>query len=567
MKLKRFYSNPSRFDVNFERGLNLICADIKEKDNKKSTRNGAGKSTFLKLIDFCLLSELEDRFDKSKEFQEYEFILELENNENKTIEIRRSIKDSTKISLSIQDQEKKILSIEDARKLFNKLFFGLPEDETTLSFRTLMNFVKRGEERGFSRIFYPFPMWDIYLKNAVNLFLIGLDYKLPIEKQMLNKEKESIDKTIFGLKKSLSDKEVSPKAVLKSQKVLLEDQIENRQKFLKDFKVHREYEKLEKDANQLRKNIRDLQNQFFVNNTKLSEYSEALVEEVNFNLSEIQDFYNSLKINFSENLKKEYSEITDFHKNLIENRKIYLSEEVERLNALNKSIKVEIEKLDSKKSEILNVLETHGALSEYQAILNMLDDEKKELYNISNYIKSYEEILDYQKKKKAFIEKIKENNEASEKEMNENEDKVKEIIIKFEEIYKTLLDVTGLLVVGIKDKYNSTEQVFEFEVKGDKKGSPGIARSQIFCYDLSIILINLAHKRTFPRFIIHDGIFNGVDRNQIENAMNFVIDKSVEKDFQEIVTINTCDMPEEIDYDKYCRLKLSDKENLMGFKF
>ena len=89
MILKRFYSKPSRFNVVFEKGLNIICADVTEKSDKKSTSNGAGKSTFLKLIDFCLLSDLDDKWRDSKEFQEYEFILELEGDDKKKYEIKR----------------------------------------------------------------------------------------------------------------------------------------------------------------------------------------------------------------------------------------------------------------------------------------------------------------------------------------------------------------------------------------------------------------------------------------------------------------------------------------------
>jgi uncharacterized protein YydD (DUF2326 family) len=569
MILKRFYSIPERFNITFSNGLNLICADVKEKSNRKSTGNGAGKSTFLKLIDFCLLAEIEEKILASKDFEKYTFVLEVEDKEGKLYKIRRSIKSYEKIHLTEDGKEELEITLEEARANFNKLFFDLSKEEKTLSFRTLTNFIKRDEERGYSSIFSHFPMWDAYMVNAINLFLIGLNYRLPIEKQLLNSEKGAIDKTIFGLDKSLKDKEIPKKAELKSEKVLLEEQIANRQDFLSNFRVHKEYEKLEKDANSIRRLMRDLENQFFNNNIKLSEYSESLTQKMSFNLEEVSEFYKSLKINLNEEIKKDYAEVEKFHTDLINNRNTYLSEEIERLNLLNERIKKEIESLDKRKSTIMKILETHGALSEYQIIIERLDEDKKKLYEILNYIKVYDEILEYKNKKKAFIERLKENSELSEKELNEGENLIKRIIIKFEEIYKYLLDVTGLLIVGIKEKYSFNDQVFEFDVKGDKKGSPGIKRSQIFSYDLSIIISNICANRTFPRFILHDAIFNGVDKNQVTNAMNFVIEKSKEIPFQEIVTINTCDLPKEIDINKYCKLELGDKveTSLMGFRF
>lgn len=569
MILRRFYSVPERFDISFSNGLNLICADVKEKSDKKSTGNGAGKSTFLKLIDFCLLSDVEEKILNSKDFEKYSFVLEIENKDGKIYQIKRSIKYPDKIVFTETGQQESEIDVEEARRNFNKFFFGLSKDEKTLSFRTLTNFIKRDEERGYSNIFSHFPMWDAYLVNAVNLFLMGLNYRLPIEKQMLNSEKGAIDKTIFGLDKSLQDKGIPKKSELKSQKVLLEEQITRRQEFLSNFRVHKEYEKLEKDANHIRKLMKDLENQFFNNNNKLSEYAESLTQKISFDMGEISEFYRSLKVNLSEGVKKEYAEVEKFHKDLIDNRNTYLSEEIKRLNLLNEEIKKEIESLDKSKSSIMKVLETHGALSEYQSIIGRLDEDKKKLYDILNYIKVYDEILDYRNKKKSFIEKLKENNELSEKELSEKEDLINKVIIQFEEIYKYLLDVTGLLIVGVKEKYDFNDQIFEFDVRGDKKGSPGIKRSQIFAYDLAVIISNIKANRIFPKFIFHDGIFNGVHKNQITNAMNFVIEKSTKTPFQEVITINTCDIPKEIDYKKYCKLELGDKveSSLMGFKF
>jgi len=569
MILKRFYSIPERFDITFNQGLNLICADVKEKSNKKSTGNGAGKSTFLKLIDFCLLSDMGDKILSSKDFEKYSFVLEIEDKEGKYYKIKRSVKSHEKISFTEVGKSESEIDIEEARANFNKLFFNLPKDEKTLSFRTLMTFVKRDEDRGYSNIFSHFPMWDAYIVNAVNLFLIGLNYRLPIEKQMLNTEKGAIDKTIFGLNKSLENKGVPKKSELKSEKVLLEEQITHRQDFLSNFRVHKEYEKLEKDANTIRKLMRDLENQSFNNNVKLSEYAESLMQKISFNIEEVSEFYKSLKINLSDGIKKEYAQVEKFHKDLIDNRNTYLSEEIKRLNILNERIKKEIESLDKKKSSIMKVLETHGALSEYQRIIERLDEDKKKLYDILSYIKVYDEILEYKNKKKAFIDKLKENNELSEKELSDKEELIKRIIIQFEEIYKYILDVTGLLIIGIKEIYDFNDQVFEFDVRGDKKDSHGIKRSQIFSYDLSVIISNVNAKRVFPRFILHDGIFSGVHKNQIINAMNFVIEKSEKVPFQEIVTINSCNIPKEINYKKYCKLELGDRveTSLMGFKF
>jgi len=202
-------------------------------------------------------------------------------------------------------------------------------------------------------------------------------------------------------------------------------------------------------------------------------------------------------------------------------------------------------------------------------ILQRLDEDKKELFEISSYIDVYEEISDYKKEKKKIIGDIDENNTKSENEINENEKIINQLIIIFEEIYENIVNVPGILVVGIKDRYKPPAQVFELDVKGERKGSPGIERVRIFAYDLAIIFHNVQLNRRFPQFVMHDGIFHGVDKRQIFNAIEYVIDKSKEESFQYITTMNTCDFLENIDYEPHIRVRLEDtvEGSLMGFKF
>lgn len=569
MILKRFYSIPERVEIEFKNGLNIICADISEKSTDKDSMNGAGKSTVLNLIDFCLLAELEERIKESEDFQKFTFVLECQDKDN-YYKIKRSIKNSEKLFLAINNNDWEEKEVEECKKLFKEIFFGIPEDEENeLTFRTLMNFLKRDEKIGFNKIFYHHPKWGVYIKNAFNLFLIGLNYKLPLEKQGLLKEREKIGKIIYGLDKNLKNKNVPNKATLKSKRTLLEQQIKSRQKILDNFKVHEEYHELEIEANNLTKQMKNAQNQVFVNNQKLEEYREALSTYISIDLSKIEELYTSLEVHLSDNLKHGLSSVQNFHQRLIENRNTYLSDEIRRIEQIQNKLRSNLELLDKKRASIMGILQTHGALSEYNLILQRLDEDKKELFEISHYIDVYEEISDYKREKKKIVSDIDENNTNSENEINGNEKIISQLVIIFEEIYENIVNVPGILVVGIKDTYKPPDQVFEFDVKGERKGSPGIERVRIFAYDLAIIFHNIQLNRRFPRFVMHDGIFHGVDKRQIFNATRYVIDKSEEESFQYITTMNTCDFLENIDYEPYIRVRLTDtvEGSLMGFKF
>lgn len=212
--LKKFYSDPERINIDFHNGINIICADKTEKSKDTDTRNGTGKSTLLYLIDYCFMAKLMDKITESEEFQKYTFTLEFVDNKNNTYKIRRSIKEPEKILIAVNSDDFEEKTIEDTIGLLRKIMFGLPEkEEDPLTFRTLMNAVKRDEEDGFSKkTFYQYCYWSKYLSDAVNLHLIGLDYRLAIEKENLIKTKNEVGKIIFGLVKDLEKKGLEKKA-------------------------------------------------------------------------------------------------------------------------------------------------------------------------------------------------------------------------------------------------------------------------------------------------------------------------------------------------------------------
>ena len=571
MILKKFYSIPARFDVTFKNGLNIICADISSTSTSKSSRNGTGKTTFLKLIDFCLAANLDEKIAESESFREFEFILECEDKDGNYYKIRRKVSNVESIFISVNSEEFEEKTIEETYAFFNEIFFDiLPIKKTELTFRTLMNYVMRQEGQGFSREFYHFQFWNEYMKNAVNLYLIGLDFELPLDKQHFNAKKEIVAKTIFGLKKYLEDNNVIDKATLKSEFVLLDNQIKERMGIIQNFKVLDEYHGMEKEADDLTREIKLNQNHIFINSQKLQEYKEAIKEEIPIDVKELEDFYKSINLYLSDSLKHKLQELIDFHTNLIKNRNNYLAQEIKRLDLHQKELREKLRQLDEKRASVMKILETHGALSEYNLLTQRLDDDKAKREDIKKFMALYDDISKYGKEKDNIMDKIKENNFNSEEEINKRgEAIIQTLIITFKEIYDSILDVKGILVIGIKEKYKVDDQLFELKIGGDRDNSFGIIKSRIFVYDLAILLNNISLNRRFPRFLIHDGIFHGVEAKQELNALHY-LNKKIEKEtFQYITTFNSCDFREGFDYTPHIILKVDDSEKgcLMGFKF
>lgn len=567
--LKKFYSDPERIDIEFHNGINIVCADKTKKSKDTDTRNGTGKSTLLYLIDYCFMAKPMEKILESEEFQKFTFTLEFTDNKNNLYKIRRSIKEPEKVLIAVNSDNFEEKTVDDIIGLLRKIMFGLPEkEEDPLTFRTLMNAVKRDEEDGFSKkTFYQHCHWPKYMSDAVNLHLIGLDYYVSIEKEILIKKKNEVSKIIFGLTKDLENEGLDKKAALKSKKIIIDNDIQKRKKQIDEFKVHSEYEKIQSEANVLTRNLKELQNHIFVIKQTIREYEESLSEEIEFNMDDIESLYKSLEIYFKDELKKEFSDITNFHKRLIENRNNYLAEEIKKLKNAEQKLKEKSLDFDDKRSKLFEILQTHGALSDYNKILERLDGLKKESIQLENYIEMYDKISEYKKEKQEATSNIATNNTKSEEIISRSEKLISKIVLIFEEIFQSLVNVSGILSIGIKDKYKVDDHIFEFSIKSERDTSPGIGRAKIFSYDMALLLHNIQIGREYPYFIIHDGIFNGVDPRTVVNAFNYLDKKSEDTAFQYIIAINTDQLPEKYNDIKYEIKRIPDVDSLMGFNF
>ena len=136
---------------------------------------------------------------------------------------------------------------------------------------------------------------------------------------------------------------------------------------------------------------------------------------------------------------------------------------------------------------------------------------------------------------------------------------IEKTISLFNETAKALYGVPGNFAIDISNEgYN-----FKVDIAGSSGG--GVGKMKVFCYDLMIICMQNILKRHI-NFLIHDSIiFEGVDDRQVAHAIEQASKKSMEHNFQYIMTINSDMVPygdfsEKFDFDQYIKLRLTDKE-------
>ncbi|HAJ79115.1 MAG TPA: DUF2326 domain-containing protein [Fibrobacteres bacterium] len=575
-----FANQPSFKPVEFTPGMNIIWADRTKDSTKKDSRNGLGKSTLIEIIHFCLGAKVEKHKGLMvDQLKDWVFSVEL-SIQNKNIIVSRSVDDPGKVTVKgdfsdwpVQPKEKNgeiVFLVKDWNAILGVLLFGLPVVTDTKgykpSFRSLISYLIRKGKDSFS---IPFEHhrkmfeWDKQINNA---YLLGLSWENAAELQKLKDQKKGIQNLKKAAKAGVIKNFIGTLGDLEAQKVRLKAEAEIEASNLKTFKVHPQYNKIQSEANELTAEIHEAVNSSMSSNQILELYENSLNSEQSPPDEEVASLYKEVGITLPDLTFRHLQEVTEFHLNIIENRKQYLSSEIAVLKTTIASIEETIAKKTEKRSSLLEILNTHGALQEYTLL------EKRHMQTISQ-LNAVSSMIDNLKAFQEGLSKIKIEQEQlfqkARRDLDERDIIREKAITLFNSFSEKLYNAPGKLVIDFAEKG------FTFDIDIERSGSSGIGNMKIFCYD--IMLASLwVEKQTTPRLLVHDSIiFDGVDERQRALALEIASKEAETRGFQYICTLNSDYIPwgeftEGFDIKKFIRLRLTDEKTegcLLGVRF
>lgn len=129
-------------------------------------------------------------------------------------------------------------------------------------------------------------------------------------------------------------------------------------------------------------------------------------------------------------------------------------------------------------------------------------------------------------------------------------------VTKSLEEHKTMKQKAILLVEeASKSLYNSVAQLnigqtkngrYDIDMVSRNQGSTGINSMLIYCFDMMLIQMSLYLERKM-NILIHDSaLYDPVDERQVTEAIRFGKEKSLERGFQYIITLNSDDLPSDM---------------------
>lgn len=578
-------NKPSFRTVEFKPGFNLVLADAADEEASKKTRNSLGKTTLLEIIHFCLAGSADKRSCPLKKptlvDEGWEFTLELVV-EAGVVVLTRSLARSNQVVVRGVELPVELEPVPDASggqvvspsslaSWLGEQLFGLPpvkENPFAPNFRNLISYFGRRE---FSNKLTPFEFfsgqksWDRQVHSA---FLLGMNWQAAAELQVLTERRKLLGDVKKGIKEGILRGPLDSLGTLESRRVRLDQEVEALAGQLADFKVHPQYREVEQEATALTGVLQRLKREGYRLRNTLRHYEDTLQGEAAPPDESVLALYESAGVELPKLVIRRIEEVEAFHRRVVTNRVEFLKVECDRLRAKIESNEAEQARVDAVRSKAIAILDSHGALDEYNRLHERLSTLRAERDGLVDTIRRQREIEHGETEIRVERQQV----VLAAQLDHEERDPIREKAIRFfNDNSRALYEDKASGSLSIEFKRNG----FTFDVDIEGAGGTGIESMKVFCFDLMLAQL-WAERAPNPGFLFHDSrLFDGVDERQKAAALKLAAEQAGKRGFQYICTFNTDDLPSgtylgDFELDRYVRLRLTDEGpqgSLLGRRF
>lgn len=546
--------------IKFHKGINLIV-DETETTDKKETGNNVGKTTVLRLIDFCLSGKGENIYS-DPEFKDKEHNSVIENflkknniiitlilkddldiESSKEITIRRNFLSYKK---KIQEINGKSYSNTDFAIELKKQIFN--SDSPKPTFRQIIAKNIRDEKARLTntvKVLHPTTKQEEY--EALYLFWLGI----PIDESERKQQLYSLIKLETDLQKRL--KKETSLAQIEQTLIVVNRRISELEQKRSSFNLNENYEDDLKSLNSIKSELNILSTkvgQLGLRKDLILESKDELEKEIaNINVDQIKSLYNEANL-LIPNIQKTFEDILQFHNDMLVEKKEFILKGLPQIEEDILSLKRNISSLISREKDLSQNLIKSGAFEELEIIISELNKYYENKGNLEEQKKLWEKSLENIKDYHNELNNI-------DKYILSKEDLIKEKIAIFNKYFSDIsLKLYDEEFVLSPDR---NEKGYELKVS-TVSGNPGTGKKkgQIAAFDLAYIQFAEELGIDCLHFILHDQIEN-VHDNQITSLLNEIVSNI---NCQYVLPVLRDKLPDIMDITRDIVLTLSPKEKL-----
>lgn len=544
--IRRIYSDLPKFkNLELRPGLNILFADRTSGSTDRQTRNRAGKTSLIEVIHFLLGADCRpDSIFRTEALRELSFGMDFDL-AGSTVQVsRRGVRfgqvcinaDATTWPIApVEKADGRWLSNDDWAVVLGAKIFGIGTSDIPWSpkFRQLISyFVRRERSGGFHLPMMQGSQQKLADQQVALSFLIGLDWTVPQQWQGVRDREERLKQLKRALGDGILGSPIGTAASLRPQLLYARERATRLAQAVAGFRVVAEYHDLEKEASTLTREIAGLADECAIDRQYLQELETSTSIEVPPSAPDLEAVYRELGVVLPEHVRKRFDDVTQFHESVVRNRRSYLAAELRKTRARIAERVQEQERLDRRRSEVMGILKSSGALEQYTAMqgeLSRINAESDALQQKFDTAEALESGTAKQSLERArLLERL-------QQDLVEQRGVVDQATVIFEEISRSLYEDgrSGSLVI------EATKNGPRFDVQIQGKKSKGVTNMQTFCLDMTLMVLSRIQARTLD-FLVHDShLFDGVDERQVGIALATGAKLAEKHNFQYLVTMNT----------------------------
>lgn len=513
-------------DIEFHKGLNLIVDETPE--NTTGTGNNVGKTTVLRLIDYCLGGDVDGIYRNPEDKHEsYALVKDflIGNNvivtlilvddldtPSKKVVIERDFK--TGRSSLIRINGKDVTRKDFVAELESAIF---PEVKTeTPSFRQIIAHNIRIDNLRLENTLKTLTMGKNEEYEALYLFMFGCPNDSAARKTQLAQELDTEKKYKRRMERNRSKNEY--KAALS----VIESDIEKLVERKDNLNIN---ENLQLDINSL--NALRAQINKVTSRTSLLSLRRELINETvesfdkqNFgeDVVQLEMIYKQASA-YVPKMQRTFKELVDFHNTMLENKKAFVAQELPSIQEEIESLSVELERLKEKETVMAEKVLKSDTYEELEVIIVQLSELSRRKGEFESYISQIESAEKAIKAKCEEMKKIDDGLFTADfaQRLETQRDKFNKI---FSEVSHEIYDEQYIISYEVDTQKG--KQLYKFHITDVANFSSGKKQGEISCFDIAYTVF--ADQESIPclHFILNDKkeLVHGNQLNKFAEAVN-----------------------------------------------
>lgn len=525
--------------------MNIIFGK-KESGQPKESINSIGKSTALDLIDYCLGASAQKQHNPRLRSAEsvmrgYSIVLDFSIG-TKQYSIERSLDAPSENFICEEgewsDYSEKELKAWLSRKIFKPSKYEGVYNESW--YRKLVTFFLKIQKFKKDRFLDPVKYIKEITESEINVyhfFLLGFDNTLATENFRHRVEKKKIVPTIAEVTRFVEEKYgLSDLKETQNEINKLRLDIRKLESSIEKFELEDQYQDVEREANRLTEQIKDFLYQSHLDKEKINSYrkSQELTDEIS--VRRITRIFKEIDEDFGKKVNVTLKEALNFRKDLAISRKEFLTNEIDRLTGIIQTRAKNVAQFEESRSKLFKFLSEKEAISDLtEAFYNLsakrkdlgeLDGNSKILTGLSTELAEIEtEIAKLQTQSIKYLEDISEQLSTFYQAFND----------VFNSIY---VEDEGASNFSVTPNFKK-DSILEISVSMPDMYGKGKNQGRTLVYDLALLIHSSEIEPRFPKFLIHDGIFDGMDKSHFISTYDLVESQvKIGKPIQYITTLN-----------------------------